>query len=91
MHHVHHHFHHVRGGLGSPRRRRSGRRFEGDFDRLIAFLEERQRDHEQAAADLADKIRHLKEYRTARRPSAEEPVPAEAEGAATESSSVTES
>jgi hypothetical protein len=82
MHHVHHHFHHVRSGLGPPRRRRSGRRFEGDFDRLIAYLEERQRDHEQAAADLADKIRHLKEYRAARQPSTGEPAPAEAEEAA---------
>jgi hypothetical protein len=64
MHHVHHHVHHVRGGFG-PRRRR-WRFEEGDFDRLVAWLEERQRDHEQAAADLADKIRHLKEYRASR-------------------------
>jgi hypothetical protein len=69
MHHVHHHIHHVRGGFRPGRRR--GRRFDGDLDRLVAYLEERQRDHEQAAADLADKIRYLKDYRASRQPTGE--------------------
>ncbi len=65
--HIHHHIHHHRGPGGRPGRpgRRGRRRYE-DLDAVIAFLEERQRDLEQAAADVAAKIQRLQERRDAR-------------------------
>jgi hypothetical protein len=78
MHSIHRHIHHHYGtDLGSARDRwggrtgRRGRRGRGpgregrDLDAVIAFLEERQRDFEQAAADVAAKIQRLKERRDA--------------------------
>jgi hypothetical protein len=64
--HIHHH-HDGRGLSGRPERswRRGGRRYD-DLDAVIAFLEERQRDLEQAAADVAAKVQRLKERRDAR-------------------------
>jgi hypothetical protein len=65
MHHVHehHHHHHLDHELRRGRRRGEGRApgRRGDLEARIAFLEERQRDLEQAAADIASKIQWLRD------------------------------
>ena len=71
MHHsIHRHIHHHHYGRDlsgrSERSWRRGRRRYDDLDAVIAFLEERQRDLEQAAADVAAKVQRLKERRDAR-------------------------
>ena len=81
MHHVHHHHHHhldreLRRGRRRGEGRGPGRR--GDLAARIAFLEERQRDLEQAAADIARKIQWLRDREAAQ---ATNPAPAEEAGA----------
>jgi len=59
MHHVHHHHFHAHrlDRKAKGRGRGPGR----DLEARIAFLEERQRDFEQAAADIASKIQWLRD------------------------------
>ena len=71
MHHVHehhHHHHHLDHELRRGRRRGEGRGpgRRGDLEARIAFLEERQRDLEQAAADIASKIQWLRDRKRPR-------------------------
>jgi hypothetical protein len=64
--HIHHHHYHRDLSGRFERSWRRGRRRYDDVDAVIAFLEERQRDLEQAAADVAAKVQRLKERRDAR-------------------------
>ena len=82
MHHVHHHHHHhldheLRRGRRRGEGRGPGRR--GDLEARIAFLEERQRDLEQAAADIASKIQWLRDRESVK--AGAERAPAEDTGA----------
>ncbi len=83
--HIHIHIHHGDGRRHGDRwgKRGMGRgRWQGrDLDDVIAFLERRQRDFEQAAADVADRIKRLRE-RQAAGESRPEPEPGSAESGA---------